>query len=141
MGAQGYINNVGRLKHTIIRGGENLFPAEIEEFLVRHPHLQHDELSQHTQGGRYGRQRLGPARSSWLPPGQDIVDLRRNRVLVLASLLLLGPFRADRPQSGRACWLCRHGQRGGWAAGWTLECWLWLHCSKTFTSGKLGAAL
>ena len=37
MGAQGYINNVGRLKHTIIRGGENLFPAEIEEFLVRHP--------------------------------------------------------------------------------------------------------
>src|SRR2546421_1998775 len=37
MGAQGYINNVGRLKHTIILGGENLFPAEIEEFLVRHP--------------------------------------------------------------------------------------------------------
>lgn len=28
---------VGRLKDMVIRGGENLFPAEIEEFLIRHP--------------------------------------------------------------------------------------------------------
>jgi fatty-acyl-CoA synthase len=37
MDAQGYINIVGRLKDMVIRGGENLFPAEIEEFLIRHP--------------------------------------------------------------------------------------------------------
>ena len=37
MNAQGYLNIVGRLKDMVIRGGENLFPPEIEEFLIRHP--------------------------------------------------------------------------------------------------------
>ncbi len=37
MDAQGYVNIVGRLKDMVIRGGENLFPREIEEFLIRHP--------------------------------------------------------------------------------------------------------
>jgi fatty-acyl-CoA synthase len=37
MNAQGYVNIVGRLKDMVIRGGENLFPAEIEQFLIRHP--------------------------------------------------------------------------------------------------------
>jgi fatty-acyl-CoA synthase len=37
MNAQGYVNIVGRLKEMVIRGGENLFPAEIEAFLLRHP--------------------------------------------------------------------------------------------------------
>jgi fatty-acyl-CoA synthase len=37
MNAQGYLNIVGRLKDMVIRGGENLFPAEIEAFLIRHP--------------------------------------------------------------------------------------------------------
>ena len=34
---QGYCRIVGRLKEMVIRGGENLFPREIEEFLFRHP--------------------------------------------------------------------------------------------------------
>jgi fatty-acyl-CoA synthase len=34
---QGYCNIVGRLKDLIIRGGENISPLEIEEFLYRHP--------------------------------------------------------------------------------------------------------
>jgi fatty-acyl-CoA synthase len=37
MNAQGYINIVGRLKEMVIRGGENIFPREIEELLIRHP--------------------------------------------------------------------------------------------------------
>ncbi len=37
MDARGYVNIVGRLKDMVIRGGENLFPAEIEAFLMRHP--------------------------------------------------------------------------------------------------------
>lgn len=37
MNAQGYLNIVGRIKDMVIRGGENLFPTEIEEFLIRHP--------------------------------------------------------------------------------------------------------
>jgi fatty-acyl-CoA synthase len=37
MNAQGYVNIVGRLKDMVIRGGENIFPREVEEFLIRHP--------------------------------------------------------------------------------------------------------
>ncbi len=37
MDEQGYVNIVGRLKDMIIRGGENVYPREIEEFLYRHP--------------------------------------------------------------------------------------------------------
>jgi len=35
--AQGYCNIVGRLKDMIIRGGENISPREVEEYLYRHP--------------------------------------------------------------------------------------------------------
>ena len=35
--AQGYCNIVGRLKDMLIRGGENVYPREVEEFLFRHP--------------------------------------------------------------------------------------------------------
>ena len=35
--ADGYCNIVGRLKDMLIRGGENIFPREIEEYLYRHP--------------------------------------------------------------------------------------------------------
>ncbi len=35
--ADGYCNIVGRLKDMIIRGGENIYPREIEEFLYTHP--------------------------------------------------------------------------------------------------------
>ena len=35
--AEGYINIVGRIKDMIIRGGENVYPREIEEFLYTHP--------------------------------------------------------------------------------------------------------
>ncbi len=39
MDAQGYVNIVGRLKEMVIRGGENIFPREIEELLIRHPKI------------------------------------------------------------------------------------------------------
>ena len=35
----GYVNIVGRLKDMIIRGGENIYPREIEEFLYTHPKI------------------------------------------------------------------------------------------------------
>jgi fatty-acyl-CoA synthase len=37
MDADGYIRIVGRTKEMIIRGGENLYPAEIERHLIEHP--------------------------------------------------------------------------------------------------------
>jgi fatty-acyl-CoA synthase len=36
---EGYCNIVGRVKDMIIRGGENVYPREIEEFLYRHPKI------------------------------------------------------------------------------------------------------
>ena len=38
--AIGYCNIVGRVKDLIIRGGENISPREVEEFLYRHPKIQ-----------------------------------------------------------------------------------------------------
>jgi fatty-acyl-CoA synthase len=40
MDAEGYVNIVGRLKDMVIRGGENVYPREIEEFLYSHPKIQ-----------------------------------------------------------------------------------------------------
>ena len=37
MDDDGYVNIVGRIKDMIIRGGENIYPREIEEFLYTHP--------------------------------------------------------------------------------------------------------
>lgn len=38
--AEGYCNIAGRVKDLIIRGGENISPREVEEFLYRHPQIQ-----------------------------------------------------------------------------------------------------
>jgi fatty-acyl-CoA synthase len=40
MDPEGYVEVVGRLKDMIIRGGENIYPREIEEFLFTHPAIQ-----------------------------------------------------------------------------------------------------
>jgi fatty-acyl-CoA synthase len=37
MADDGYCNIVGRIKDMVIRGGENVYPREVEEFLYRHP--------------------------------------------------------------------------------------------------------
>ena len=40
MDDDGYVNIVGRIKDMIIRGGENIYPREIEEFLYTHPDVE-----------------------------------------------------------------------------------------------------
>ena len=44
MDAEGYVNIVGRIKDMIIRGGENVYPREIEEFLFKHPAVQEAQV-------------------------------------------------------------------------------------------------
>ena len=39
MDGDGYVNIVGRIKDMVIRGGENVYPREIEEFLYSHPDI------------------------------------------------------------------------------------------------------
>jgi fatty-acyl-CoA synthase len=40
MDAAGYLNIVGRIKDMVIRGGENIYPREVEEFLYSHPSIE-----------------------------------------------------------------------------------------------------
>ena len=40
MDEEGYINIVGRIKDMVIRGGENVYPREVEEFLYSHPKIR-----------------------------------------------------------------------------------------------------
>jgi len=44
MNAEGYVNIVGRVKDMVVRGGENIFPAEIEAFLMRHPKVAEAQI-------------------------------------------------------------------------------------------------
>ena len=39
MDSDGFFNIVGRVKDMVIRGGENIYPREIEEYLYRHPNI------------------------------------------------------------------------------------------------------
>lgn len=44
MDGEGYVRIVGRIKDMIIRGGENVYPAEVESFLMRHPAIQQAQV-------------------------------------------------------------------------------------------------
>ncbi|MFO7553413.1 MAG: AMP-binding protein [Haliea sp.] len=55
MDAEGYTQVTGRIKDMIIRGGENIYPREVEEFLYTHPEIQEAQvfgIADH----RYGEQ-------------------------------------------------------------------------------------
>ena len=39
MDEDGYVRITGRIKDMVIRGGENIYPREIEEFLYTHPDI------------------------------------------------------------------------------------------------------
>lgn len=55
MDNEGYVQVVGRIKDMIIRGGENIYPREIEEFLFTHPDIQ-DAAVFGVPDQRYGEQ-------------------------------------------------------------------------------------
>jgi len=68
--AEGYCNIVGRVKDMLIRGGENIYPREIEEFLYRNPKVQTVQV--------FGvpDPRLGEEVCAWieLKPGQSATE-------------------------------------------------------------------
>ena len=71
MDAEGYVNIVGRIKDLVIRGGENIYPREIEEFLYRHPAVQ-DVQVVGVPDAKYGEEIC-----AWivLKPGQTATDI------------------------------------------------------------------
>lgn len=58
MDAYGYLQIKGRVKDLIIRGGENIYPAEIENTLHTHPKVQEAQVSS-------GYTRMLPGVCSW----------------------------------------------------------------------------
>ncbi|MDP1039537.1 AMP-binding enzyme, partial [Klebsiella pneumoniae] len=70
MDEQGYVNIVGRIKDMVIRGGENIYPREIEEFLYRHPQVQ-DVQVVGVPDVRYGEELC-----AWIivKPGQTLTE-------------------------------------------------------------------
>tara|TARA_R110002110_G_scaffold26911_3_gene98529 strand:- start:40853 stop:42559 length:1707 start_codon:yes stop_codon:yes gene_type:complete len=55
MDAEGYTQVTGRIKDMIIRGGENIYPREVEEFLYTHPEIQEAQVFG-VADHRYGEQ-------------------------------------------------------------------------------------
>ncbi len=68
MDDDGYVNIVGRIKDMIIRGGENVYPREIEEFLYTHPDIVDAQVIG-VPDERYGEELM-----AWvqLTPGADV---------------------------------------------------------------------
>lgn len=70
MDENGYCNIVGRLKDMIIRGGENIYPREIEEFLYTHPKIL-DVQVVGVPSERYGEEVLAWVR---VRPGEHLSE-------------------------------------------------------------------
>jgi fatty-acyl-CoA synthase len=70
MDGDGYVNIVGRSKDMVIRGGENIYPREIEEFLYTHPAVL-DVQVVGVPDARYGEQLLAAVR---LQPGATVTE-------------------------------------------------------------------
>jgi fatty-acyl-CoA synthase len=70
MDDEGYVNIVGRSKDMVIRGGENVYPREIEEFLYGHPAVL-DVQVVGVPDERYGEELVAAVR---LQPGVSATD-------------------------------------------------------------------
>jgi fatty-acyl-CoA synthase len=67
MDEEGYVNIVGRIKDMIIRGGENVYPREIEEFLYGHPDIADVQVIG-VPSERYGEEVM-----AWVKPREGAV--------------------------------------------------------------------
>jgi fatty-acyl-CoA synthase len=81
MDDEGYVNIVGRLKDMIIRGGENVYPREIEEFLYTHPDIADAQVIG-VPSEKYGEEVM-----AWVRPragatltGEALMEFCRGRI-------------------------------------------------------------
>ncbi len=66
MDADGYIDITGRIKDMVIRGGENIYPKEVEEFLYTHPEIA-DVQVVGVPDSKYGEELM-----AWIIPKKDV---------------------------------------------------------------------
>ena len=81
MDRDGYVNIVGRIKDMIIRGGENIYPREIEEYLYGHPAIEDVQVIG-VPDVKYGEQVMAwvKLREGAGATGEDIKDFCRGRI-------------------------------------------------------------
>ena len=81
MDPDGYVNIVGRIKDMIIRGGENIYPREIEEYLYGHPAIEDVQVIG-VPDEKYGEQVMAwvKLREGADATGEDIKDFCRGRI-------------------------------------------------------------
>jgi fatty-acyl-CoA synthase len=79
--ADGYGNIVGRIKDMVIRGGENIYPREVEEFLYAHPKVRDVQVVGIPDA------RLGEELCAWIiaqdgeqPTEAEIIDYCKGRI-------------------------------------------------------------
>jgi len=68
--AEGYGNIVGRIKDMVIRGGENVYPREVEEYLYKHPKIE-DVTVVGVPDSRFGEELCAWIR---LKPGESVSE-------------------------------------------------------------------
>jgi fatty-acyl-CoA synthase len=81
MDGEGYVKIVGRIKDMIIRGGENVYPREVEEFLYTHPDVCDVQVIG-VPSARYGEEVM-----AWVKPkeghrvtGEQLAEFCRGRI-------------------------------------------------------------
>jgi fatty-acyl-CoA synthase len=81
MDAEGYVNIVGRIKDMIIRGGENIYPREIEEFLYTHPKVSDVQVIG-VPDARYGEEIMAwvKLRDGQTATAEEVRDYCRGRI-------------------------------------------------------------
>jgi fatty-acyl-CoA synthase len=79
MDSEGYLNIVGRIKDMVIRGGENVYPREIEEFLYTHPDVVDAQVIG-VPDERYGEELM-----AWVRLREGVSDLTAEQVREFAT--------------------------------------------------------
>ena len=81
MDAEGYVQVTGRIKDMIIRGGENVYPREVEEFLYTHPGIQEVQVIG-VPDEKYGEQICAwiQCRDGHVLTEQEVRDFCRDRI-------------------------------------------------------------
>jgi fatty-acyl-CoA synthase len=81
MDEEGYVNIVGRIKDMIIRGGENIYPREIEEFLYTHPQISDVQVIG-VPDARYGEEIMAwvKLRDGQIVTAEELRDYCRDKI-------------------------------------------------------------
>jgi fatty-acyl-CoA synthase len=81
MDEDGYVKITGRAKEMIIRGGENIYPREIEEFLYTHPNISDVQVYgvPHEKYGEQVAAAIIPKRDATLT-SEDVIEYCRENI-------------------------------------------------------------